>query len=205
MITIPRLILNEGEGARPAYALSGGRRVSSPVLGMVMAPGGRFTSRLKSPGRGASGVPVSRSARATLLASHRKNKKSHRLNRSLKVEAPIRILVVDDHPIIRQVLQQLLKRESDLEVVGEAVDGQAAIDLTRQCHPDVIIMDVNMPRLNGVEATRQILAEYPRVRVIGFSMHDEGYWQTAMRAAGAVAYVSKRTGSRQLLAAIRQS
>jgi DNA-binding NarL/FixJ family response regulator len=102
-------------------------------------------------------------------------------------------------------LQQVLKGEPDLHIVGEAVDGQAAIDVARQCHPDVIIMDVNMPRLNGVEATRQILAEYPRVRVIGFSMHEEGYWSAAMRAAGAVAYLPKRAGSRELLAAIRQS
>jgi signal transduction histidine kinase len=116
---------------------------------------------------------------------------------------PIRILLVDDHRVVRQALAQLLRAEADLEVVGEAGTGTAAVALARQLTPEVVLMDINMPEMNGIEATRTIHAAFPAMRVIGLSMHDRGDQQAAMQAAGAVAYVSKSGPAEALLAAIR--
>ena len=113
------------------------------------------------------------------------------------------ILLVDDHQVVRQALAQLLGAESDLEVVGQAGTGTAAVALARQLAPDVVLMDINMPEMNGIEATRAIHAEFPSMRVIGLSMFDRGDQQAAMQAAGAVAYVSKTGPAEGLLAAIR--
>lgn len=115
----------------------------------------------------------------------------------------IRVLVVDDHAIVRQGLVRLLSGESDLEVVGEASDGQEAVVLTRQLQPDVVIMDVSLREMNGVEATRAIHSELPATQVIGLSMYDEADKGPAMREAGAVDYLSKLGPSEALLTAIR--
>jgi DNA-binding NarL/FixJ family response regulator len=112
--------------------------------------------------------------------------------------------MVDDHAIVRQGLVRLLTAEPDLEIVGEASGGREAVLLTRQLHPHVIIMDVSMRELNGIEATRAIHAEWPGVQVIGLSMYEEAEKGAAvMREAGAVHYLSKLGPSEALLAAIR--
>ncbi len=116
----------------------------------------------------------------------------------------IRILLADDHTMLRQVLAVMLQSESDMEVVGEAVDGVEAVELAHKHHPDVILMDVTMPRLNGVEATRRITTELPDTRVIGLSMHDGNYWSNAMQAAGAKAFLSKGEDPQALLETIRR-
>ncbi len=115
----------------------------------------------------------------------------------------LRLVVVDDHRVVRQALAQLLDAEPDLAVVGEAGTGTAAVALARQLAPDVVLMDINMPEMNGIEATRAIHAAFPAMRVIGLSMFDRGDQQAAMQAAGAVAYVSKSAPTDALLAAIR--
>ena len=115
----------------------------------------------------------------------------------------IRVLLVDDHVIVRQALSRLLHGEPDLEVVGEASEGREAVGMTRQIVPDVVIMDVSMRGMNGIEATRVIHAELPSVQVIGLSMYDEREQGEAMREAGAVNYVSKMGPSDALIAAIR--
>lgn len=117
----------------------------------------------------------------------------------------IRILLADDHKILREGLAGLLRDQPDFEVVSEASDGQMAVELARETEPDVIIMDVSMPRLNGVEATRIIAAEMPQVRVIGLSMHAQEDMAGAMRRAGAVGYVTKGAPSEILTAAIRDA
>jgi DNA-binding NarL/FixJ family response regulator len=117
----------------------------------------------------------------------------------------IRILLADDHMIVRQGMAQLLRAEADMEVVGEAPDGGAAVALARQLLPDVVIMDVSMPVLGGVEATRIIRRELPQVRVIGLSMFEEAERGTAILAAGASQYVSKSGPSNVLIAAIRRA
>lgn len=117
----------------------------------------------------------------------------------------IRILLADDHKILREGLAGLLREQMDFDVVSEASDGQMAVELARETNPDVVIMDVSMPRLNGVEATRIITAEMPRVRVIGLSMHAQEDMADAMRKAGAVGYVTKGAPSEILTAAIRDA
>jgi PAS domain S-box-containing protein len=114
-----------------------------------------------------------------------------------------RILLVDDHQVVRRALAQLLRAETDLAVVGEAGTGTAAVTLAGQLAPDVVLMDINMPGMNGIEATRAIHRAFPAIRVIGLSMFDRGDQQVAMQAAGAVAYVSKSGPAEELLAAIR--
>ena len=104
---------------------------------------------------------------------------------------------------MRQGLSSLLQFEEDIEVVGEAENGQQAVELARQQSPDVIIMDVNMPVMGGIEATRILGQELPQIKVIALSMHAERDTAEAMRQAGAVAYLTKGGPSEDLIAAIR--
>ena len=115
----------------------------------------------------------------------------------------IRVLLVDDHVILRQGVIQLLNAEPDIEVVGEATEGRAVVWLARQLLPDVVIMDVSLPGMNGMQATRAIRAALPEVQVIGLSMFEDKELGEAMREAGAVSYVSKMGPSNALIAAIR--
>lgn len=118
-------------------------------------------------------------------------------------EGRIRIVLVDDHVLMRQGLARLLREERDMEIVGEASDGASAVSLVRETQPDIVLMDVNMPGMNGTEATRIIHAELPGIQVIGLSMFEEAELATAMRKAGAVNYLSKSGASNALIAAIR--
>jgi PAS domain S-box-containing protein len=115
----------------------------------------------------------------------------------------IRLLLVDDHRIVRQGLARLLCTESDIELVGEAGDGQEAVELANRLRPDVIVMDVSMPRMDGIHATRHILQSHPGARIIGLSMHEQGDMAQAMLDAGAAAYLTKGGPSETLFAAIR--
>lgn len=116
----------------------------------------------------------------------------------------IRILLADDHEVVRQNLAALLDSRPDIEVVGQANDGQEAVELTHRLHPDVVLMDYNMPTLNGSEATQRISDEVPDVSVIGLSMHDDQAVVQEMKAAGAVMYLSKCAPLKVLLSAIRR-
>ena len=115
----------------------------------------------------------------------------------------VRVLLVDDHQIMRQGLSSLLQFESDIEIVGEAGDGRQAMELARRLVPDVVVMDVNMPVMDGVEATRVLAAELPDVKVIGLSMHLDSEAADAMRKAGAVSHLTKGGPSETLIEAIR--
>jgi signal transduction histidine kinase/ActR/RegA family two-component response regulator len=118
-------------------------------------------------------------------------------------EGQIRILLVDDHAIVRQGLAAILDEEHDMAVVGEAADGESAMALVRQLRPEVVLMDMSMPGMSGIETTRAIHAEFPEVQTIGLSMLDEAEQAEAMRQAGAVGYLSKAGPAEALLAAIR--
>ena len=104
---------------------------------------------------------------------------------------PIRVLIVDDQRIFRATLRHLLGTAPGVTVVGEAADGQQAVSMAAEFCPDVVLMDIAMPVLNGIEATRRILRQCPRMRIIGVSIYDTSGMEEMMRAAGAVAYVAK--------------
>ncbi len=116
---------------------------------------------------------------------------------------PTRVLIADDHAIVRSGLRLLLDREPDLQVAGEAADGRAALEWLAREPADVVVMDVGMPGLNGMEAAAQLLRRFPAVRVVMLSMHsDESYVLRCLRA-GASAYVLKESAEHELLEAIR--
>jgi two-component system, NarL family, response regulator NreC len=115
----------------------------------------------------------------------------------------IKVLIADDHQIMREGLRSMLEQEHDIQVVGEAEDGRATLSLARELTPDVIIMDVGMPDLNGIEATRQITGEMPRVKVVALSMHDDRRFVLNMLKAGAAGYMLKDCAFKDLAKAIR--
>jgi CheY-like chemotaxis protein len=118
-------------------------------------------------------------------------------------EKRIRVVLVDDHKIVRQGLAALLREQPYLQVVGEASNGQSALDLIRQIRPDIVLMDIGLPDISGIEVTQILHNELPDVRIIGLSMFDEGEKAAAIRKAGAVDYVSKGEPSEAVIVAIR--
>jgi DNA-binding NarL/FixJ family response regulator len=116
---------------------------------------------------------------------------------------PARILLADDHAIIRQGLCALLEKQPDIEVVGMVEDGRKAIELVRELRPDIVIMDITMPNLNGIDATQKILKQCRRSRVIALSMHSSRRFVTEMLKAGASGYILKECLFDELIMAIR--
>jgi len=115
----------------------------------------------------------------------------------------IRVLLADDHTILRDGIRALLDDQADIEVIGEAGDGQATVKMTAQLQPDVVVMDIAMPLLNGLEATRQIQRDFPQVKVLILTMHENEEYIRQVLAAGALGYVLKDAAARDLLSAIR--
>ncbi len=115
----------------------------------------------------------------------------------------IRIVIADDHEIMREGLRTLIEKHKDMEVVGEAGDGQSVIELTRKLKPDIVIMDVHMKNLNGIVATRQIVSKNPNVKVIGLSMHSERRFVVEMLKGGASGYLLKDNAFQDLAQAVR--
>lgn len=114
----------------------------------------------------------------------------------------LRIILADDHRIMREGLRSLIDSEPGMEVIAEAENGRKAVELCREHDPDIIIMDIGMPDLNGTEATRQILRECPRTKVVALSTHKARQFAAGMLAAGASGYVVKGSAFRQLTEAI---
>ena len=114
----------------------------------------------------------------------------------------IRVLVAEDHAIMREGLRLLIEKQPDIELVCEAEDGRAAVELTRDLLPDIILMDITMPNLNGVEATRQITKEFPQIKVIALSVHSNRGFVADMLEAGAAGYVLKECLFDELVQAI---
>jgi DNA-binding NarL/FixJ family response regulator len=116
---------------------------------------------------------------------------------------PIRILLADDHEVVRDGVRALLEKQADMEVIGEASDGREAARLAEELRPDVVVMDVGMPNLNGIDATRRILAAHPQIAVVMLSMHqDESYVLRSLKA-GAKGYLLKESLRSDVLEAIR--
>ncbi|MFC1821983.1 response regulator [Thermodesulfobacteriota bacterium] len=116
---------------------------------------------------------------------------------------PTKILIVEDHPLFRQGLRQLLEKEKDLQVVGEAGDGRAAVEMVQKHSPDMVVMDINMPEMDGIEATRLILSEFPKTRVVALSVHSEKQFVRDMIKAGASGYILKESVPEEMIRGIR--
>lgn len=115
----------------------------------------------------------------------------------------VRVLIADDHRIVREGLRMLLNRQRGVDVVGEAENGLAAVALTDKLRPDIVIMDITMSDMNGLEATRQILGRIPSTKIITLSMHADKQFVTKMFGAGAVGYLRKDCASEEIMAAIK--
>jgi DNA-binding NarL/FixJ family response regulator len=114
------------------------------------------------------------------------------------------ILIVDDHELFRDGLKKLINCESDIEVIGEARNGQEAVSLARELQPDVILMDVKMPVMDGIEATRRILSETPGMKILGLSMYSGDGFNSGMMQAGALGYILKGGELEVLLDKVRK-
>jgi two-component system response regulator NreC len=115
----------------------------------------------------------------------------------------IRVLLADDHTILRDGIRALLDDQADIEVIGEAEDGLSTVKMVGKLKPDVVIMDIAMPLLNGLEATRQIQRDHPQVKVLILTMHENEEYIRQVLAAGALGYVLKDAAAHDLLGAIR--
>jgi DNA-binding NarL/FixJ family response regulator len=120
------------------------------------------------------------------------------------MEKKITVLLVDDHNLVRRGFRRMLEDESDMEVVGEAGDGEESIKLAKKLHPQVVVMDCALPGMNGLQATRQIIADSPHTAVLMLSMHTESTWVRQAIEAGAKGYVLKNAMDLELGAAIRK-
>jgi PAS domain S-box-containing protein len=167
-----------------------------------------------SPGRGSRFTiwvparfvkPVEERAAPPALADGGKPRRKRKASSAVlpRGEGKIRVLLVDDHTVVRNGIALQLRQHADIDIVGEASDGESAVDLVRRLRPDVVTMDVNMPGMSGIETARAIHAEFPGVAIIGLSMFDEEKQAAAMRDAGAVGYISKSASLESLLATIR--
>jgi DNA-binding NarL/FixJ family response regulator len=115
----------------------------------------------------------------------------------------IRIILADDHTIVRHGLNKLIQQQENMEVIAQAADGRSTVELTRELLPDMVIMDIGMPDLNGIDATDQIISEFPQVKVIGLSMHSGKKFVIEMLKAGASGYLLKDCALEELTTAIK--
>jgi DNA-binding NarL/FixJ family response regulator len=115
----------------------------------------------------------------------------------------LRVLLADDHAILREGLKALINVHPDMEVVGEAEDGKAAFDRTKELRPDVVVMDVSMPNVNGVQATRDVHRQWPNVRILALTVHEERSYLRELMEAGASGYVLKRSAAEDLVHALK--
>ncbi|MGH2425056.1 MAG: response regulator [bacterium] len=117
--------------------------------------------------------------------------------------AKIRVLLADDHAIVREGVKMILAKEPDFEVVGEAQDGQQALELVERMKPNVVVMDISMPEMGGIEATQQVKERYAGVNVIALTMHEDESYVFKLLRAGASGYVLKRAAAQDLVQAVR--
>ncbi len=115
----------------------------------------------------------------------------------------IKLLLVDDHEVVRTGLKMLIESQEDMEIAGEASNGQQAFQLAQQIHPDVIVMDITLPDISGIEVTRKIKQNHPEIAIVALTIHDDEEYFFEMLHAGASGYVPKRAAPEDLITAIR--
>jgi two-component system response regulator NreC len=115
----------------------------------------------------------------------------------------IRVILADDHTILRHGLSKLIQQQEDMEVIAQTGDGHSTVELARELSPDIVIMDIGMPDLNGIDATQQIIHDFPKVKVIGLSMHSGKKFVIEMLKAGASGYLLKDCAFEELIIAIK--
>lgn len=152
-----------------------------------------------------SGIPVGVPARFYCSAGEARDAADEARYRESRDSDGVRVMIVDDHMILRTGLVHLLSAEEGIHIVAEAGDGEQAVELARRHRPDVITMDVTMPGMSGIDATRQIRREFPEIRIIGLSMHVSRDMAQQMRDAGAERYLAKDGPLEELAEAIRGS
>jgi CheY-like chemotaxis protein len=204
-------VSDQGEGFDPETVKllikTGGASTGSfglfSIRERMLALGGRFDLNA-SPGKGTEAIlvlPITNRSSERLegdtsdLVVPTKNEtaKSKGMNGSR-----IRVVVADDHAVVRQGLCSLLATYDDIEVVGEAANGEEAVNMDRDLQPDIFVVDVTMPKLDGIEATRRIKRQHPGTVVIGLSVHNTPQVEKEMRNAGAAAFLNKETAVQQL-------
>jgi DNA-binding NarL/FixJ family response regulator len=122
----------------------------------------------------------------------------------VKGTKPISVVIVDDHTVVREGLRTLVELEEDLSVVGEAQNGRKAVALVKSLRPDVVLMDIAMPELNGLEATRQILAILPQTRILMLTAHNDDAYVESASSSGAVGFLLKQSSAHEVCSAIRK-
>ena len=126
------------------------------------------------------------------------------ISTTARLDVKIRIVVADDHTIVREGLKLLIDHQTDMKVIGEASDGVEAYDQVRNLKPDVLVMDVSMPNCNGAQATARVKREFPKVKILVLTVHEERDYMHQLRRAGASGYVFKRAAAHELTEAIRR-
>jgi CheY-like chemotaxis protein len=150
-------------------------------------------------------APKDKSAGSKVLSTESSHSGLRADHSALQKNAIIRVLLVDDHAMVRQGLRKLLDAYAEIQVVGEAANGEEAVALTDELQPDVVLMDVNMPKMDGIQATRHIKQEMPAVIVIGLSIQNVGAVRVAMKEAGASAFLNKEAAVEQLYSVIQDA
>lgn len=200
------VISDEGVGFDPARlnsmeSASGGLGLFS-IRERIDSIGGKFEVH-STPGKGSRFILVAPSVRQTSAAPEGPTRRRSARKNGKGAPAKIRVLLADDHALFRDGIGGILNQEPDIEVVGYAKDGMEAINLVRRLTPNTVIMDIGMPRVDGIEASRVIHHNFPNVRIIGLSMYEEPERGQAILAAGAVAFKSKACAPAELISAIR--
>ena len=208
-------VRDQGAGFDPATAADGtpSGGISSKfglfsIQERMRALGGSFELE-SAPGKGTIATLVLPLLRRTEEEEHAESSGTVRKRQSkhfaLKKNAPIRVLLVDDHLMMRQGLRSIVTAYDHLEIAGEAGDGAEAVELAQRLEPDVVVMDINMPNMDGIEATRQIKANQPTIVVIGLSVNQSADTEKKMKAAGAFAYLTKEGAVDALCHAIEEA
>lgn len=189
----------EAEGGFGLFSIRERLSLLGGKFEMDSAPGhgARFT--LTGPTRGVAPAVIEEST----AAAETRKARSRRAAGKAATAGTIRLLLADDHDVVRQGLAGVISGEADMDVIAQASDGEEAVQLTAELEPDIVLMDFSMPKLNGVEATRQIRQLRPNVQVIGLSMYEEADRARAMAEAGAAAYLSKSGNLDRLLQTVR--